>query len=145
MFSEAQFRRLISGQWRGPLAAGLRAVLRLGEWLYRWVIRARNQRFDVGGSRVRPVAAPVVSVGNLTVGGTGKTPLVAWLAEWFLERQVPVTVISRGYGSRGGKPNDEALELAFRLPGVRQLQNPDRVEAAEEALKQNPRQVLLLD
>jgi len=91
------------------------------------------------------VAAPVISVGNLTVGGTGKTPLVAWLAEWFARRQVPVTIISRGYGAKAGKPNDEALELAFRLPEARQLQNPDRVAAAEEALQQNAQQVLVLD
>ncbi len=86
-----------------------------------------------------------MSVGNLTVGGTGKTPLVCWLAEWFQRQGVAVTLISRGYGAKRGRPNDEALELAARLPGVPHLQNPDRVAAAKEALAANPRQVLLLD
>jgi tetraacyldisaccharide 4'-kinase len=62
-----------------------------------------------------------------------------------LDRQVAVTIISRGYGSRGGKPNDEALELAARLPGVPYLQNPDRIAAANNALAANPAQVLILD
>jgi len=91
------------------------------------------------------VPAPVISVGNITVGGTGKSPFVAWLARWFLDRGSAVTIISRGYGSRGGKPNDEALELAARLPGVPHLQNPDRVAAARAALEANSQQILILD
>ena len=87
----------------------------------------------------------MISVGNLTVGGTGKTPLVCWLAEWFLARGAAVTLISRGYGAKQGRPNDEALELAARLPKVPHVQNPDRIAAAEEALSANSRQVLILD
>ena len=87
----------------------------------------------------------MISVGNLTVGGTGKTPLVCWLAEWFETRSIAVTLISRGYKARRGRPNDEALELAARLPNVPHLQNPDRVAAAQQAIKQNPRQALILD
>jgi tetraacyldisaccharide 4'-kinase len=108
-------------------------------------VRQRNRWFDRAGSHVQRVAAPVISVGNITVGGTGKTPFVAWLAQWFALRQMPVTIISRGYGSRRGTPNDEALELAARLPDVPHLQNPDRVAAAEQALHANATQVLILD
>jgi tetraacyldisaccharide 4'-kinase len=109
-----------------------------------WYVRRRNAAYDKGRASITKVAAPVVSLGNLTVGGTGKTPFVAWLAEWFEEQGEAVTIISRGYGSRRG-PNDEAKELALRLPNVPHLQNPDRVAAAKEALKQNDKQVLLLD
>jgi tetraacyldisaccharide 4'-kinase len=144
MLTDAKFRRLVSGQWRGPVAAGLRGFLVLGEWIYTWAIRRRNRRFDCSRD-VRKMAAPVISIGNLTVGGTGKTPLVAWLARWFVQRQIAVTILSRGYGARDGRPNDEALELSARLPGVPHLQNPDRVAAAKKALQQNPRQVLILD
>jgi tetraacyldisaccharide 4'-kinase len=87
----------------------------------------------------------VISVGNLTVGGTGKTPFVAWIARWLLEHGTAVTIISRGYGSRNGQPNDEALELAARLPGVPHIQNPDRVAAAREAIRNNLQQVMILD
>ena len=145
MLSESQFRALVSGRWRGPLSAGLRGVLAAVEVVYAWEVGRRNARFDAGRVKPADVAAPVISVGNLTVGGTGKTPLVLWLARWLRDREHEVTIISRGYGRKAGAPNDEALEIAARLPGVRQIQNPDRIAAAQEALRDCPRQVLLLD
>jgi tetraacyldisaccharide 4'-kinase len=88
---------------------------------------------------------PVVSVGNLTMGGTGKTPMVRWLAEWFQRRGVRVGLLSRGYGAEQGSPNDEALELAFYLPDVPHLQQRDRVLAARRLARQRDCQLLLLD
>jgi tetraacyldisaccharide 4'-kinase len=145
MLSESQFRELVSGRWRGPVAAGLRGVLAAAEVGYAWEVRRRNRRFDSGRVQPAVVAAPVICVGNLTVGGTGKTPLVLWIGRWLQSHGHEVTIISRGYGRKAGAPNDEALELAARLPGVGQVQNPDRVAAALEALVANPRQVLVLD
>jgi tetraacyldisaccharide 4'-kinase len=84
-------------------------------------------------------------VGNLTLGGTGKTPLVAWVAQELASAARGVTLISRGYGGRSGEPNDEARELALRLPGVPHLQNPDRIAAAQAAQAVNPRHVFVLD
>src|SRR5262245_57013326 len=141
MLNAAQFRNLVSGRWRGPIPAAMRGGLACLELPYTWIVRRRNARFDRGLLRTERVPAPVISVGNVTVGGTGKSPFVAWLAHWFLNRAADVTIISRGYRSRGGKPNDEALELAAKLPGVPHLQNPDRLAAARAALTVNPRQV----
>ena len=138
------YRDIISGSRRGLAAPCVRLALAALEPVYGWVVRRKNRRFDGSHAAAVRVAAPVISVGNLTVGGTGKTPLVCWLAKWLREQGQQVTLISRGYGSRSG-PNDEALELAARLPDVPHLQNADRVAAAHEALRQNPRQVLLLD
>jgi tetraacyldisaccharide 4'-kinase len=87
----------------------------------------------------------VVSVGNVTLGGVGKTPLVEWLARWFRQRGVRVTLISRGYGAEAGARNDEALELEQKLPDVPHVQNPDRVEAAEMAIEEFECQLILLD
>jgi tetraacyldisaccharide 4'-kinase len=145
MLTDTQFRDLASGRWRGPLPALLRGLCSAAEVPYGSIVRHRNALFDRGRREAYRVAAPIISVGNLTVGGTGKTPLVAWIAQWLQLRGTAVTLISRGYGSANGRPNDEALELAARLPGVPHLQNPDRIAAAEQALQQNPRQVLLLD
>jgi tetraacyldisaccharide 4'-kinase len=145
MLNPAQFRDLVSGRMAGAGPACLRGLLAAAEPVYGAVVRAKNHRFDAGHVHPVRVAAPVISVGNLTVGGTGKTPLVAWLAQWFRARGTEVTIISRGYGARDGQPNDEALELAARLPVVPHLQNPDRVAAAQEALSTNPHQVLILD
>jgi tetraacyldisaccharide 4'-kinase len=145
MLSDTQFRELVSGRWKGPVAMALRGVLALAEHPYGWIVRWRNAQFDRGLTHPARVKAPVISIGNLTVGGTGKSPFVAWLARWFMDRNIAATIISRGYGSTSGRPNDEALELAARLPGMPHLQNPDRIAAAGEALTANPKQVLILD
>jgi tetraacyldisaccharide 4'-kinase len=145
MLTDRQFRAVVSGEWRGPLPATLCGTLRLLEHPYAWIVARKNARFDRGFAKATRVAAAVISVGNLTVGGTGKSPFVAWLARWFGDRRMEATVISRGYGASSGRPNDEALELAARLPGVAHLQNRDRIAAAREALAANPHQILIFD
>ena len=126
----------------GPLARG---GLRIAEVPYTWAVRWRNRRYDHGLASVHRVEVPVISVGNLTLGGTGKTPLVAWIAQWFRDRDVPVVVISRGYNAPAGVPNDEARELAAKLPGVPHVQQPDRVDAAARALREFPCRAIILD
>jgi tetraacyldisaccharide 4'-kinase len=145
MDSANWFRGVMSGKATGLRAGLARRLAALIEPVYAAIIRRKNRRFDSGKLTATEVHAPVVSVGNLTVGGTGKTPLVCWLAEWFLRKGVAVTLVSRGYGAKKGRPNDEAMELAARLPDVPHVQNPNRIAAAESALRGNPRQVLILD
>ena len=111
MLGPSEFRDLVSGRRRGLAAAAARIGLRLGEIPYTWAVRLRNRRYDNGAAKVHQAAVPVISVGNLTMGGTGKTPMVEWLARWFRRRNVRVAVISRGYGAEHGSLNDEALEL----------------------------------
>ena len=145
LFNPSQFRDLVSGRHRGVGAAALRLGLRLAEVPYTWVIRWRNRRYDTGRAEICRVEVPVVSVGNLTLGGTGKTPMVEWLARWFRRHDVRVTIISRGYGAEVGARNDEALELQQRLPDVPHLQDPDRVAAARTAVEEFDCQLILLD
>ena len=90
------FERLVSGRRRGAAATVLRGLLRIGECFYAAAARWRNRRYDRGAAAIRHVDVPVVSVGNLTLGGTGKTPMVEWLAGWFRGRGVRVAVVSRG-------------------------------------------------
>ncbi|MEE8451647.1 MAG: tetraacyldisaccharide 4'-kinase [Thermoguttaceae bacterium] len=145
LLNPSTFREIVSGRRRGAAAALLRVGLRLVETPYTWAVRWRNRRYDTGAARTHRVAVPVVSVGNLTLGGTGKTPMVEWLARWFRDRDVRVTVISRGYGAEAGSLNDEALELEQRLPDVPHLQNPDRVAAALTAIEEFDCQLIVLD
>jgi tetraacyldisaccharide 4'-kinase len=119
--------------------------LALVESPYRWAVERRNREFETGRREVHRLSVPVVSVGNLTLGGTGKTPMVAWIAHWFASRAVKVALVSRGYKSTSGQPNDEARELEQKLPGVPHLQNRDRVAAARVAIDQFGAQVILLD
>src|SRR5262245_63527369 len=94
-------REILSGRRAGLAADCLRGVLAAAEPLYGWYVRRRNRGYDDGRLPITHVEAPVISVGNLTVGGTGKTPLVCWLATWFKARGIDVTLISRGYGRAG--------------------------------------------
>lgn len=145
MLSPAAFREIISGRRRGFVAAVVRGLLSIVEIPYSIVVGIRNRRFDRDATRVHRVAVPVISVGNLTLGGTGKTPVVAWLARWFRERDVRVCIVSRGYGAKDGQLNDEARELESRLPDVPHLQNPDRVAAATVAIEELETQLIILD
>ena len=145
MFSPSGFRDLVSGRRRGAFAGVLRFGMRLAEGPYTLAVGWRNRRYDVDPKRVRRAAVPVISVGNLTLGGTGKTPLVEWIARWLGRHGVRVTVISRGYGAKAGAKNDEALELEQKLPDVPHLQSPDRVEAAERAIEELGCELIVLD
>lgn len=144
------FQRLISGQRQGLAAGTLRALLRGAELVYGAAVQFRNRRFDTTPRRVHRVGVPVISVGNITVGGTGKTPMVAWLAEWFAQRNRRVSLVSRGYRGPAGsgcqsQGNDEFRELAQRLPQTPHLQNPDRVAAAQRAIEDHRCNVIVLD
>jgi tetraacyldisaccharide 4'-kinase len=139
------FREIVSGRRQGPIAAIARGLMRLAEFPYSWEVRRRNRVFDSGRRAAEGVSVPVISIGNLTLGGTGKTPMVAWVANWFGRRGIHVGLVSRGYKSAEGAANDEARELAQQLPGVPHIQNPDRVAAARLAVAEFGCQVILLD
>lgn len=141
----SEFRKIISGQKKGLKAAAWRVLFRMIETPYTWVVRLRNRRYDTGKTPIHSVEIPVISVGNLSVGGTGKTPMVCWIARQLRVRGLRVAVISRGYGAEEGDSNDEAMELAQRLPDVPHLENPDRVAAAQCAVEELDMEVILLD
>ena len=145
MLDAASFRNLVSGRRRGWLAGLLRGLLAIASWLYALVVAARNACYNWRLARIRRVGAPVISVGNLTLGGTGKTPLVEWLVRWFQARGVGVAIVSRGYKARSGAPNDEASELAGKLPGTPHVQNPRRVAGARQAIREHQAELIVLD
>lgn len=136
---------LLSGRKRGVLPAIFRSLLSVGSIGYSFAVRLRNLAYDRGWKRIERAAVPVVSLGNLTTGGTGKTPFVAFVARWFRERGVRVCIISRGYGAEAGVANDEARVLERLCPDVPHLQNPDRVAAARQACAEYDSQIILLD
>jgi tetraacyldisaccharide 4'-kinase len=143
--NEAEFRDLISGNRRGIPAALVRGALTGLSLPYRCITLLRNAVFDVGLRQAQRAAVPVVSVGNLTAGGTGKTPLVAYLANWFRDRGVRTVLLSRGYRALPGEVNDEKLVLDRTCPGVPHLQHPDRVQLAAIACHDYAAQLLILD
>jgi len=111
-------------------------------WLYGAVVRLRRNAFEQGWLSTHRVDKPVIVVGNLTVGGTGKTPMVIWLARQLVGRGLKVGIVSRGYGSQGQKAprlveatsgwqvvGDEPLLLSRRT-GCATMVGRDRVAAA---------------
>lgn len=139
------FRNLISGQTRGIGAVCQRGGLRVLSWGYGGGVWLRNRLFDCGLKRVHAPPVPAVAVGNITAGGTGKTPVVAYVANWFAAKNRTPAILSRGYKSLDSGDNDEKLVLDRLCPGIPHLQNPDRVAAARQAVEQHGSQVLVLD
>ncbi|MCZ8131368.1 MAG: tetraacyldisaccharide 4'-kinase [Steroidobacteraceae bacterium] len=132
--------------WYGRASAAGRAVgavlLAPPSWLFGAVAAARRTAYSRGWFAARRVPRPVVVVGNLTVGGSGKTPLTVWLVEWLQARGLRAGVVSRGYGGEADAPRrvtvdtpaheagDEPLLIARRT-GAPVYVGRDRVACAE--------------
>lgn len=124
---------LISGNRRGFGASLLRGILRLASFWYWLAVNLRLGLYAIGVKRRFSVNRPVVCVGNLTTGGTGKTPAVACVVNLLRELGATPAIVSRGYRSGAGG-NDELRVLGELCPTVKHLQNPDRVAGAREAI-----------
>jgi tetraacyldisaccharide 4'-kinase len=107
-------------------------------WLFGAATAVRNLLFDVGLLRAHALGLPTVSVGNLSVGGTGKTPVAAWVAAELASLGARPAVLLRGYGA------DEPLVHQRLNPGVIVVADPNRVAAAGVARSRGAR-VLVLD
>lgn len=150
---------------QGPQHMGERLVYWFSlpfSFLYAQVGQWRARLYQRGVLPSRRVSVPVISVGNLVAGGTGKTPMVAWLLEWALEQNFRVAVVSRGYrGKRSsdiltvcqgdgplvsaGESGDEPWLLASRFPKAIIVVGRDRFGAAECAIRDHAADLILLD
>jgi tetraacyldisaccharide 4'-kinase len=140
----SQLDHLMSGAQPGLAAALTRLGLAALSQPYGWCVALRNQLYDRGWLPSHQVGVPVISVGNLTAGGTGKTPAVEYLARFYRQQGLQVAILSRGYGGSGGR-NDEALVLEENLPGVPHLQGGNRVALASAAADEFGSDILILD
>ena len=134
---------VIAGERCGLAAAVARFLLAILSAAYRAGLAASNLL-----RRLRPpcrAPVPVVSVGNLTVGGTGKTPMVAFLAHLAEELGGQPLIVSRGYAARHGEPNEEARELARLSPAVPHVTGRDRRRAIRNWLVHHPASLAILD
>ena len=75
----------------------LRIILLPVSLLYSLIIFARNKMYDFGIFKLHKISVPVISIGNITTGGTGKTPLTVFIAKHYLDRDLKVGIVSRGY------------------------------------------------
>jgi tetraacyldisaccharide 4'-kinase len=155
-------RARLERAWQAGLPPPWDTVLAGAALVYRGGLLLRRAAYATGVRRTRRLPCRVVSVGNLTLGGTGKTPLVELIARELAARGRRVVVLSRGYRRRSRAPvevvsdgerllvsvawaGDEPYLLARRLPGVPVVVGRDRHRAGELALARFAPDVLLLD
>lgn len=113
--------------------------------LYAAAVGGRNCFYSAWPGAVRDPGVPVISVGNITVGGTGKTPLVIEVVRRLSARGRRPAIVTRGYGARPGQPADEVLEFRDALSGVPVIVDPDRVRGAAAACRQHAADVVVVD
>ena len=139
----------------------LALLLRPVSWLYGAAVWVRGKCYDLGVFRVDRVSVPVISVGNMSAGGTGKTPLVEYLVRMLLAERLRVAVVSRGYrrttsGSflvsdgttlsvTAGEAGDEPYQIARKFPRAVVIVDERRARAAAVAVRDHAAQVIILD
>jgi len=155
--NQADFKKLISGQKKGLIAALLRLVLRVSAVGYFLFIGLRNLLYSRGLLKTHRVNAVIFSVGNITVGGTGKTPLVIWLCNQLTQnsklkaKSYNCAILTRGYKAsqdpklENQNYTDEPAILAGSCAGAKVIVNPDRVAGAVEAVSRFGVKVLIMD
>ena len=127
------------------------------EQLYRQVVKRKRARFLSGESASYRAPLPVVIVGNITVGGTGKTPMILWLIDFCRAQGLQVGVVSRGYGAKpahlpwtvsasdsAAQAGDEPL-LIVQRSGVPLVIAPDRAQALQQLLAEFSVDIILSD
>ena len=143
-----QFEDIISGKDKSAVAVVARGGLSALSTLYCAATRTRNFLYDRGVFNRAKMPCPVISVGNVTAGGTGKTPMVEFIARHLMDAGKKVVVLSRGYRAQPGDDgpcNDEARMLAENLPGLVHVQNKHRAAAGFRACREHNPDCILLD
>jgi len=146
---EIRYLNIISGRDRSARASLIRGGLAALSPIYGATVGLRNLWYDAAPGAVRRASVPVISIGNISTGGTGKTPMAAWIAVALLERGRRVAILTRGYkGSpvafESERPqaaqaqwrveSDEAEVLRRRCPRATIFISPDRVASAAQAV-----------
>ena len=131
--------RALTGAARGLGPLLLRNAMLPPSWAYAAAAALRRRAYRAGWLPVRRLPAPVISVGNITAGGTGKTPFVEWLAFSLKQAGRTPAILSRGYRSRPTGPlglprNDEAILLEQNLPTICHVADPDRFRGGAKAI-----------
>ena len=142
---------ILYGQQRGFIAALIKSTLSAFTYPYSAVLNTRDFLYKNGVVKSTRLPVKVISIGNITTGGTGKTPLVESMARCLLEKNKKVAILSRGYGGNNSlqenndNVNDECLILRENLQDVTVLAGKDRVSNGEKAIRESGVDCLLLD
>ncbi len=116
-----------------PLPPLLTPIATCASWFYGAGVARRNQKYDRAGPRGR-IDLPVISVGNITAGGTGKTPMVQWIVQRLCQMDHHPMIALRGYRAHADEPSDEEQEHRFRFDSVPLAVGGDRLETLRKIL-----------
>jgi tetraacyldisaccharide 4'-kinase len=156
--NQRDWHSIVSSRTAGSAAVFLRLCLGIAACVYSFIIYIRN--FLYSGNLLKSYAVtsaglkttdrsqttvPVISVGNITVGGTGKTPMVIWLCNFLRTKDINCAILTRGYKASAGGRSDEPAILTKNCPGTVVIINPDRLAGALEAVKKHRAQALIMD
>jgi tetraacyldisaccharide 4'-kinase len=139
---ESRFKQTMDGSDRSPSAGMLRAAASVAEPAYSTLMRMRNGLYDAKILASRHLGRPTISVGNITTGGTGKTPVVQWLAQHLSASGHRPAVLIRGYKKTSHGLSDEQAILA--AAGIPVIADPDRHRGAGQALRQYPQTTIFI-
>lgn len=112
---------------------------------YGLIVRTRNFGYTLGFLKSRWVNIPVISIGNITAGGTGKTPLVIWLCNYLQSKDIQNCILTRGYKTQPGQITDEPALLAKACPDSAVVVNRNRLSGAKKAIRTYQPAALVLD
>ncbi len=128
----------MAGRRRGAGAAVVRGLMNVGTPGYRAVVSVRNGMFNQGLRKSTPLGKPTLSVGNITTGGTGKTPMVCYLANQLIEKGLRPAVLMRGYKATSEHGSDE-MNLVQSQLGERGVvhADPSRIQGAQAVLAEH--------
>ena len=153
--NQRYWHSLVSGQRTGLPAAFSRLLLGTAACAYSTIIHLRNFLYSKDWLKAYRANAMVISVGNITTGGTGKTPLVIWLCKFLQQKQIRCAVLTRGYKTHAENRAssiehrvsrmDEPAILTESCPRAEVIVNPNRVEAASEAVNKFGTKALIMD
>lgn len=149
--NQQYYRKLIAGGAAGPGARFLRLFLALGAFFYGMVIALRGRLYDMRWRRKRYAHVPVISIGNITAGGTGKTPLVIWLCKLLSGKGMKCAVLTRGYKagentkSKAQGRIDEPAIISQNCPQASVIVNSDRAAGARKATQEHDAEILIMD
>ncbi len=139
------YESVISGEKKGILASFALSLFTFLTIVYLLLHVLRKLAYKLHLRPVRSLQRKVISVGNITVGGTGKTPFIEVLSSMVRKKKLKPVILSRGYGSRDGVASDEFLVLKENLPGVGHYTGPSRYSTGMKALEKENPDIFLLD
>ncbi|OGL46917.1 MAG: tetraacyldisaccharide 4'-kinase [Candidatus Schekmanbacteria bacterium RBG_16_38_10] len=136
---------VIRGDRKGLFATVLKGILYVLSLGYFVGYKLRAALYKVGILKSTKLPCKVISMGNITVGGTGKTPAVEWLAKWFVSRNMKVAILSRGYGAIPSQDVDDESPFDLSVENIIRVTGKDRVSLAKRVIAEYKSDIIILD